>query len=212
MKLETTAERFDLILPWLNDDDGVMTRAEVRHRLNTFIRSFDGSEGAGYLKAEIEKDDDGPPAWMVKAVARFQDEGHELSVVRSFLRDTLRRGFPKDRHHEEPWFDPAISTSIAFGIERMPTSRGEQARPGEYVMRAVGSRFDLAVFLVMHLLTRGNRVTVGRCPSPMQFSKTKRCGRFFIVTDGQRGRPRRFCEQGACRERDSRRGRKGGKQ
>ncbi|MDO8795080.1 MAG: hypothetical protein Q7J25_10725, partial [Vicinamibacterales bacterium] len=66
----TTADRFNLFLDWINDDDwlgvddgldddavvadGVrddQLMDEVHYRLGRFIESFDGSENAGFLRA-----------------------------------------------------------------------------------------------------------------------------------------------------------------
>lgn len=205
----TTTERLELLLEWLNNDEGSWVNDDrpgdslfvVRHRLTQFIKSFDGSESAGYVRATIEADNGEEwPTWLPKPDEpwAFADEEDELFTLHGYLVDVLKRGFPKDKEYAPAVFDDVMSLPLAFGIER------SEARRGTYVLHVSGRRFHLVQFLVLHALTRGS-VTLGRCPAPAPYSSTERCGHFFVVTEGERGRPRTFCRGEACKNRNHRR-------
>jgi len=48
-----TADRLNLLLPWLNQPPEECSIREARHRLRQFINSFDGAPEAGCVRAEV---------------------------------------------------------------------------------------------------------------------------------------------------------------
>ena len=71
--------------------------------------------------------------------------------------------------------------------------------PGAYMLLVDGDIQDIVPYLVLHLLTGPNMVTLARCPAPEPGNWSERCGRFIVQP--RRGRPRVFCSL-ACRVRE----------
>ena len=216
-KIRSTADRFDLLLDWLNDDDWERSerswREELPTRLATFLASFDGSEGAGYVQVE-----ELPPLLTgevvsfdgvdIPLVERLPDHPStagidEDAVLHALLVDLLQRGFPSP----EPFLPELLDLpSLRFGIGRQAPLSGKardrqlfEKRGGGYVLRVAGERFALVPWLVMHLLTLPGAVRLRRCDAPRPGS-AERCGKFFVIPTNQQGRPKDFCD-GTCRQR-----------
>lgn len=213
----TNAERLDLLLDWVNDDDfdvpyrgdlakGIRRwRDELPHRLRRFVASFDGSEDAGFVRAEVatpedRAPEDRAPAYLTPEELRSDLDADDL-LARFHLQlgDILQRGFPN--------IDPAAPDllcvpSLEFGIDRPkivkhPIRKRLADRTGTYVMRVVGPELDLVLWLVMHLLTLPGAIVLRRCDALRSLSSEERCGRFYIRSDGP-GRPKECCSD-ICR-------------
>ena len=214
--LTNAPDRFRLLLDWINDDDWIaddvhdrVSRKEVRDRIRTFIESFDGSEQAGFLRAELFRSS--RPSFIPTRGAHEQpiDEREELTELHFLLEDLLKRGFPPEPGYEPAaWSELVGLSSLAYGMKReAPIRFGKGAkdrkwwkgRPGACVSVIAGNRSDLVQFLVMHLLRLPGGVTLARCAAPAPNAPTRRCGR-FVLTAG-RGRPREFCVGNACKKR-----------
>jgi hypothetical protein len=221
-KTLSTPERLDLLLAWLNDEDGRMPSEEVCERLRRFVDSFDGSEAAGFVRV-IPDPRQTPPDFLLRKplFEQFQGEDDELSMLRFALVDLLRRGFAPEPNYVPPTLPHGIGLeSLHLDINRIAQTRASliptrgttredrrrltrerrrlAGRPGAYVLCVAGNRFDLARFLCMHLLTTPGSLALSRCPAPAPHSK-ERCGKFFLV--GGKGPPRKFCSE-TCRQRN----------
>ena len=202
-----TADRLNLLLPWLNATYDVSHARSVRYRLRRFIESFDGSLESAFIRAEIAAEGDfeqlmaGGAAWyedQPKGTVSHEEYEEQLDLHMR-LNDLLRAGFPKERGYTPAEFGDVVPLSLGFGIKRMVARRlmsaerkRAEARPGAYVMQVVGQRRDLVLFLVMTLLTLPEAVVLERCPAPQpKPNATKPCGRWFVTKTG--GRPRQFC-------------------
>jgi hypothetical protein len=242
-------QRLALILDWINDDEDRLPLREVRKLVDRFIKSFDGSKEAGYLRVAV-RNDDSLPTWMedrsgdpqpdpvadkqiaellrahrsakrprlsmsIKDDSSQPNESDDLSLLRVLVRNLLRRGFPPDDTFEDDddpdpvgvrrSRDPIPLPSLRFGTERLapqPSSATKEElraweRGGAYMSVVTGSRSDLVLFLVNHVLTLPGAVSVGRCPAPAAHNRAKRCGRIFVRS--ATGRPKRFCDDPGCR-------------
>jgi hypothetical protein len=194
-----------LLLPWLNTSYDVSHAREVRHRLRRFIESFNGSLESGFVRAEIAAEgefesiiDGGPARYEDQPKGTLSHEEYEEQLdLHMRLNDLLRSGFPKERGYAPAEYSDVAPLSLGFGVERVVARRLKpderkraEARPGAYVMRVVGHRRDLVLFLTMTLLTLPDAVVLERCPAPQPNSKQP-CGRWFVTKTG--GRPREFC-------------------
>lgn len=211
-KVQSTADRLDLLLDWLNDDDWERSarpwRAELPGRLSDFLASFDGSEGAGYVRVEelppLSTEEIAEGIWATNRLPRpAGTEGIDQNeVLHTVLVDILQRGFPGAKPLLPTLFDlPALH----FGIERLapPTGKAKalrlfEKRGGAYVLKVAGERFSLIAWLVMHLLTLPGAIRLRRCNAPRPHS-AERCGRFFTIPS-EKGHPREFCTD-RCRQR-----------
>jgi hypothetical protein len=160
----------------------------IRRAIATFLRSFDGSEDAGSVKVvtEAEALKDVPEFMRTPTLAPTDDELDQLGTD---LRIMLADGFA-DRANAQGGSHAAPSLRYAIrGIGRrkprvIDEGRGaliDYRKPGAYVMHVKGSVMDLLPFLVSHLLTRKNMVTVHQCGIPM-------CERFFVAPTNSQGR------------------------
>jgi hypothetical protein len=221
----TAPDRLTLLLPWLNDEYGTdvygpTTRpedvqtwtdyAKVRRALADFVRSFDGSSGAGYLEV-VEPG----------KLPLLMDE--DLDRLAAALRLLLGAGFEDatltDRTLQVALLDiglgdatradlslPAASLRVwVRGAGRHPPKRifgkrvgegGIQAQrayraAGAYVLQVQGDPADLAPFLVAHLLTQADMVAVRRC-------ERTGCDHYVLVAMAKRGARQRFCSA-TCR-------------
>ncbi len=194
----STPERLELLLDWLNDDWDLPRRdwrRELPRRLLRFIASSDGSEEAGFVRAEVRADD--RPAFLRPPGTEHLDE---YEVLHTALIDLLQRGHPGS----EPFLPDLIEIPLHYGSQRSaplrPKGRERKRlarRPGAYVMRVAGEPFALVLWLVMHLLRLPRAVLLMRCDAPKPYS-AERCGRFFV--QGGLGRAPERCSE-ACRQR-----------
>jgi len=211
-KLKTTPERLELLIDWINSDYpwphlyAGDQKGSIDRRVSVFLSSFDGSEEAGFVRAEV----------LSLAESRLDGlhlDENELTDLLMGLRLLLDRGFRPERGYPGTFEDDDTSypdirplSSLMFGIERQAkfgTSGRERRRlkdqHGVYIRSVGGNRVDLVLYLVMHLLTMPGAIALGRCSAPAPNSFTERCGRFVVAT-GQ-GPARRFCSD-ACRQRN----------
>lgn len=217
-------ERLELLLPWLNlsrhvGEWGVMPPGLVRRRLKAFLRAFDGSQDAGYIRQVYEGKReagglsffrDHEEEWPEQSEREEWIEG-ELFKLRSDLVDMLSVGFPGPRRTKNRWWDPEEFESLWFGVARgrgaakvsimKAKERQDYFASGAYVLLVDGALRDLVRFLVGVLLTQPGMVMIKRCPAPMPNNWKQQCDRFLLGTQG-RGRPRMFCSD-ACRVRAS---------
>lgn len=236
-KLLTAPARLRFLLPWLNGafdqyvyapgdrPEDFATRTdykEIRHALDDFVRSFDGSAGAGYLAAEP---DDGVEALTDDAIGDLEAilkilleqgfgepslQGDMCSLALTSVRVAVRSaGRTKPR-----WKTNVNGRLVLDG----PAGQGVKARrdwnaPGAYAMRVLGSTVDLVPFLMVHLLTQAEMVGVKRCERRDQ-PPWADCPHVFIIDPAKRGRPQRFCAESCGRrykeivDEQSKRGRK----
>ena len=200
--MDTAPDRLALLLPWLNDEP--TTDADVRRLLLAFLRSFDASEGTGFLRVV-----------GLRAYTSLQAlDADKLQRLREGLAGVFRSGFPLDPQpgyeHERTW---AVRLrpepyQLLFGTVRVrdeepivkPSRKEKRQReaPGAYELVVSGAVEDLIPYLVMHLLTAPKAVAVGRCPAPSPNNWDARCHRFLLRTTP--GHPREFCSE-ACRVR-----------
>ena len=186
MKSLTTADRLDLLLDWVNDADW---RREKRlpDRITRFLKSFDGSEDAGFVRAEPFTESTVVPPRSLIGTEGIDD----YEVLHTVLGDILQRGFPS----ADPFLPQLMDwTTMRFGIDRQAPvcarSWGKK-RAGAYVLLVTGRPLELVTWLVMHLLTTPGAVALGRCGAPISLQSDERCGRFFRSKDI--GRPRVTC-------------------
>lgn len=192
----TAPGRLGLLLPWLNGDR--VGALELKVRLIGFVGSFDGSAAAGFVDVRLER-----------LVARLDEPKPEpagtlveqLETLRLILLAVLQaddmaevRSFP----------------SLRFGVRRVrPPAKRSKLKPrerqayqdaGAAVLRVEGSLMDLVPFLLMHLLTAPDMMTVARCPAPQAGHWRDQCGRWFVQQVTGPGRPRDYCSDN-CRVR-----------
>jgi hypothetical protein len=189
----TASARLRPLLSWVNGDP--VSALQVRFGLLGFVGSFDGSAAAGFVDVSL-----------ARQVARL-DEPHpeptgtlaeQLETLRLTLRDVLQadaeaRSFPSLRFSVRRVRPPAKRSKLK------PRERQAYQDAGAAVLRVEGSLMDLVPFLLMHLLTAPDMMTVARCPAPQAGHWRDRCGRWFVQATG-RGRPREYCTD-PCRVR-----------
>ena len=169
----------------------------IRRAVADFVQSFDGSAGAGYVLAEPDDE-----------VAALDDDA--LDNLEAALRILLKQGFGENPFDAEMEF-PASSLRFAVrnagrqkpakrsvkrggklgGIDGGVTALRNYRAPGAYALRVKGPTPELVPFLLGHLLTAPDMVSVKRC-------ERQGCTRFVITATAKRGRPQRFCGEG-CR-------------
>lgn len=196
--IRSTADRLELLLPWINDERYPQSarewREELPERLARFVASFNGSAEAGYVRATVAPSD--RPPWLQEGTENIdQDE-----VLHTVLADILRRGFPNNKGTLD-YVDGLLPIhDLRFGVERRaaPSSkRKDRQQAGAYVQVVAGERMYLVSWLVMHLLTLPGALDLRKCDAPRPYS-TERCGHYFVA--GGRGRPQQFCSR-TCQQR-----------
>jgi hypothetical protein len=205
VKLKTAPERLALLLPWINSD-ALVEAARVLGDVEAFVESFDGSQAAGYV--EVARGDlDGIPDFVQKEMSEASPPtAEELDDLRVQLRLLMEQGFG-DQAQLATGAGSSLRFAVRSGGERSKpgwrqTSGGNRVReggvgameryqaPGAYVLQVYGSLLDVVPFLVMHLLTQPQMVSVRRCLA---------CGRFRVLQTGARGAPPKHCGK-ACRD------------
>jgi hypothetical protein len=190
------------ILRWINHNpergDKPLRNEATARVVARFVRSFDGSEAAGFLQAQIATDI--PPQFEPEGT-RFEDEAEELSQLQYVLADQLMRLVPSAPRVAKPRLaDEMQYLPLRLSFEVGPMRKGAARR----VLRVRGPRYDLVLYLVLQLVARSG-ITLGRCPAPARppYSYDEdRCGRLFIAYTGRRGQPRTYCVEGGddCRD------------
>jgi hypothetical protein len=190
MRPQTLADRFSLLIPWLNaEHDERRPLKEREYRLRRFVTSFDGSAAAGFVRAEVLPD--------AEVRRRYPDLLFDLETLHFVLNDLLARGFPKDYGSWPVRTDVPTLLLLEFGTERQArVPRGQ--RHGHYRLVVRGALGDLAQYLLMHLLTLPGAGALTRCPAPAPYDPTAQCGKWLLRAGP--GYPRRFCSA-TCRVR-----------
>ena len=203
MRQDSAPDRFRLLLPWLNGE-AIRPSAACR-AIRAFVATFDGSPRVGHLEvADLPSEGDVRDA-LLRTAGAAHGNRTELEVLQQLVLRMLASGFQKN----EAWSDDYVS--LDFGVRnarrRAPgklTRVGRRARaaymaPGAFVLRIRAPLLDLVPFLVAHLLTAPDVLTIGRCAAPAPNNWKERCGHFLIKFG--RGHPRDFCSK-ACRTRN----------
>jgi hypothetical protein len=208
----TAPGRLQLLLPWLNgnldedvyrpgdrpEDVATWTDFEaVRQGLDAFVKSFDGSAGAGFLVAEPDD-----------AAAALDDDA--IGSLGALLTILLEQGFGEPTLVDLAVPVASLRVAVRSAGRRKPEWRtsvngrrvlagGEKAlrdyhAAGAYRLRVQGPTGELVPFLVAHLLTQTEMVAVRRCARRDQ-PPAADCPHFFIVAPGARGQPKRFCSR-----------------
>lgn len=162
-----------------------MPPGRVRRKLKAFLRSFDGSKEAGYIKqlytgkrepeglsffSEIEAD------WPEPSEREGWIED-ELVKLRHDLAEMFDAGFRNKRSVENRWWSPEEFESLWFGVgagrktEKVSAMRAAERRDylasGAYVLLVDGALRDLVRFLFGFLLTQPGMVIIKHCPAPL---------------------------------------------
>lgn len=190
----TAPERLRLLLSWVNGDP--VSAVQVRIGLLGFVGSFDGSAAAGFVDVSL-----------ARQVARLDEPrpaptgtlAEQLETLRLMLREVLQadaeaRSFPSLRFGVRRVRPPAKRSKLS------PRERQAYQDAGAAVLRVEGGLMDLVPFLLIHLLTAPDMMTVARCPAPQAGHWRNQCGRWFVQDAGRAGRPRDYCSD-ACRVR-----------
>lgn len=223
----TAPGRLALLLPWLNgefeehvwgpnplyrqprygageapEDLAIKTDfPAIRRDLKDFIRSFDGTAGAGFVITAAED---------VAAVDALDDEViGDLGVLLNIM---LQQGFGEPSLQEPHMAAPVSSLRLRIcGMGRQRPrgiaqgtiqARRRYREAGAYALRISGGIMDLVPALLGLLLTAADMVVVKKCRRP-------RCERYIVET-AARGARRQFCS-GSCRELDKEMEQKKGK-
>lgn len=196
----TAPARLHLLLPWLNghfaiehfsgrnpEPVAVFTDyAEIRRTIATFVKSFDGSAGAGYLEVieDTGKITDGQLGELESRLSILLEQGFgdkSMSILRfpttslAFAVRSAGRQTPSRRKGTH---------SIVGGVQALRDYRAA----GAYVLRVQGNTLELVPFLAAHLLTQPGMVAVRRC-------QRLGCPHFVITATAARGAPQKFCSQ-----------------
>jgi hypothetical protein len=201
-------ERLDLLVRWLNGHYdhsvyGPRTRPEdvrtwtdypkVRRTIDRFVRSFDGSEGAGHVSAAATgkplSDDDLSQLGELIRILLEQGLGDRTLADLSFPSSSLRFAVRSANRAKPKWRLTERGVRVRDGGAR--AQRAYRAA-GAYVLHVEGATDELIPFLTAHLLTLADMAALCRCERP-------NCPNFVAVPIGKRGRPPRFCS-GSCGE------------
>jgi hypothetical protein len=214
----TAPGRLALLLPWLNGDydqdvpsptdrpEDVQTFTDydqVRRDIAEFLRSFDGSAACGHI--EVARDRAPIPDFIRRDMpVEAPGSNEELREVAAGLRLLLDQSFEPG-----PWDGKLPAGSLRFSIRsagrqrpkgipgvtggRTPAGGANAVRDyrgsGAFVLQVDGRDVDLVPFLVAHLLTQPEMVSVRRCAR-------SGCDRYLVTALAKKGRPRTFCSTG----------------
>lgn len=198
--MKSAADRLNLLVPWLNgrldrevyragdrpEDVDIATDYDAaRFAASAFLRSFDGSEGAGHLAVVANP----RPAHISAPPKSLSDE--QLDDLRARLQLVLTTGidFPAGalrfsaRHvgRQSRW----RTTTRAGRLGREGGDKAYRAA-GAYVLEVHGPPLDVVPFLMVYLLKEPNMVSVRQC-------QALGCTNILITAPDARGKPRKFC-------------------
>ena len=213
-KLLPAPARLGLLLSWLSGDFNEYVWNEgdrpedaaiwtdypaIRRAIETFVRAFDGSAGAGHIEAEP---DDTAAALSDDAIDMLEqqlkmllEQGFGEPSVQdncsSMMLATLRVAVHPIAPRVLQFRDTENGRHVVVGGTK---ARARYQAAGAYGLRVQGSIGDLVPFLLVHLLTQPGMVAVKRCARRDQ-PPWADCERLFIVAPKVRGRPQRFCSR-----------------
>lgn len=174
-ELDTASSRLHLLLDWINGVESEPSPTQVRLMLTRFVKSFDGSESVGFVRAYRGEREPWVPAFLFEE-SRTKSRGatyetrrrdaddpsgeHELWTLRLVLRELLSRGFAASPHasdddsltqlHAQP-FTPWVQAvpSLRFGVaggHRKPLATNRQSlKPADIRAYEAPGAFQLLV-------------------------------------------------------------------